>query len=210
MAGRGILSVVSGFSGSGKGTIMKALLKKYDNYAVSISATTRQMRSNEKPDLDYFFISDREFEQMIADDELYEYACYQDHYYGTPKRYVDEQLDQGKDVILEIEVQGAEKIKARFPDTVLIFVTPPSARELKNRLVGRGTETADRIEGRLKRAAEEADLMDRYDYILVNDQLDACVDQLDEILRTEHKKASRNKELIKQLSEELQTLTKGE
>ncbi len=210
MAGRGILSVVSGFSGSGKGTIMKALLKKYDNYAVSISATTRQMRSNEKPDLDYFFISDREFERMIADDELYEYACYQDHYYGTPKRYVDEQLDQGKDVILEIEVQGAEKIKARFPDTVLIFVTPPSARELKNRLVGRGTETADRIEGRLKRAAEEADLMDRYDYILVNDQLDACVDQLDEILRTEHKKASRNKELIKQLSEELQTLTKGE
>ena len=138
---KGILIVLSGFSGSGKGTIMKELMKKYsDQYALSISATTRSPRPGETDGVEYFFRTKEQFEKMIADDELIEYAKYVDNYYGTPKAYVEEQLAAGKDVILEIEIQGALKVKEKFPDTLLMFVTPPSAEELKNRLVGRGTE----------------------------------------------------------------------
>ena len=141
---KGILIVVSGFSGSGKGTIMRELLKKYDNYALSVSATTRAPRPGEEEGREYFFKSTEEFEKMIAKDELIEYARYVDNYYGTPRVYVEEQLEAGKDVVLEIEIQGALKVKEKFPDTLLLFVTPPSAQELRSRLVGRGTETVDR------------------------------------------------------------------
>ena len=131
MREKGILIVVSGFSGSGKGTIMKELLKQYDNYALSISATTRNPRPGEEDGREYFFKTVEDFEKMIAKEELIEYARYVDNYYGTPRAYVEEQLEAGKDVILEIEIQGALKVKEKFPDTLLLFVTPPSAEELK-------------------------------------------------------------------------------
>ena len=138
---QGILIVVSGFSGSGKGTIMKELLKRYDNYALSVSATTRQPREGEVEGKEYFFKTREEFEKMIAKEELIEYARYVNNYYGTPRAYVEEQLDSGKDVILEIELQGALKIKKKFPEALLLFVSPPSANELNRRLVNPGTET---------------------------------------------------------------------
>ena len=125
MREKGILIVVSGFSGSGKGTIMKELLKQYDNYALSISATTRNPRPGEEDGREYFFKTVEDFEKMIAKEELIEYARYVDNYYGTPRAYVEEQLEAGKDVILEIEIQGALKVKEKFPDTLLLFVTPP-------------------------------------------------------------------------------------
>src|SRR5699024_1520486 len=137
----------SGFSGAVKGTVMKRLMEKYDNYALSISATTRKPREGEQDGREYFFKETEEFEKMIAQDELIEYARYVDNYYGTPRSYVEEQLAAGKDVILEIEIQGALKVKEKFPETLLIFITPPNAAELKRRLVGRGTETMDVIEG---------------------------------------------------------------
>ena len=131
MREKGILIVVSGFSGSGKGTIMKELLKQYDNYALSISATTRNPRPGEEDGREYFFKTVEDFEKMIAKEELIEYARYVDNYYGTPRAYVEEQLEAGKDVILEIEIQGALKVKEKFPDALLLFVTPPSAEELR-------------------------------------------------------------------------------
>ena len=140
---RGVLAVVSGFSGAGKGTIMKSLMAKYDNYALSVSATTRNPRPGEEDGREYFFRTREEFEEMIRQDQLIEYARYVENYYGTPKAYVEEQLSAGRDVILEIEIQGAMKIKEQFPESLLLFVTPPSAEELQKRLVGRGTETAD-------------------------------------------------------------------
>ena len=199
----GILIVVSGFSGAGKGTIMKALLEKYDNYALSISATTRSPRPGEEEGKAYFFKTTEEFEKMIAKDELIEYARYVENYYGTPRAYVEEQLENGKDVILEIEIQGALKVKEKLPDTLLLFVTPPSAAELEHRLVGRGTETRDVIASRMHRAKEEALGMDRYDYLVVNDDLDQCVEEVHEIIQSEHRRSYRNKEFIEYMKEEL-------
>ena len=207
---KGILIVLSGFSGSGKGTIMKELMKKYsEQYALSISATTRSPRPGETDGVEYFFKTKEQFEKMIADDELIEYAKYVDNYYGTPKAYVEEQLAAGKDVILEIEIQGALKVKEKFPDTLLMFVTPPSAEELKNRLVGRGTETLDVIESRMDRACEEAEGMDRYDYLIVNDDLDTCVEEVHQIIRGEHHRSTRNTGFMEKIKEDLNSL-KGE
>lgn len=203
---QGVLAVVSGFSGAGKGTIMKALLEKYDNYALSISATTRDPRPGEADGREYFFMSEEQFEKMIAEDALIEHARYVNHYYGTPRRYVESKMQEGKDVILEIEIQGAKKVKEQYPDALLIFVVPPSAGELKNRLVHRGTETAEVIEKRLKRAREESDGMDSYEYILVNDQVDACVEKLHGLIQSRHLRASENQELIFRMKEELKEL----
>ena len=200
---KGILTVVSGFSGTGQGTIMKELLKKYDNYALSVSATTRAPRPGETDGREYFFKTKEEFEKMIAQDELIEYASYVNNYYGTPKAYVEEQLEAGKDVILEIEIQGALKVKEKMPDTLLLFITPPSVEELRKRLVGRGTETMEVIESRLKRAGEEAEGMDRYDYLIVNDKLDICVEDVHEIIRGEHLRSFRNAEFIEHMKAEL-------
>ena len=188
----GILIVVSGFSGSGKGTIMKELLKRYDNYALSISATTRAPREGETDGREYFFKTREEFEKMIAKEELIEYAEYVNNYYGTPRAYVEEQLTAGKDVILEIEIQGALKVKKKFPDTLLLFVTPPSAEELRKRLIGRGTETMEVIEQRMQRAIEESDGMESYDYYVINDDLDTCVDEVHRIIQAEHNRSTRN------------------
>ncbi len=200
---RGILIVVSGFSGSGKGTIMNEIMRKYDNYALSVSATTRNPRPGETDGKEYFFKTVEEFEKMIAKDELIEYARYVDNYYGTPRAYVEEQLDAGKDVILEIEIQGALKVKEKFPDTLLLFVTPPTAEELRRRLVGRGTETMDVIDFRMKRAKEEALGMDRYDYLIINDVLDDCVREMHQIIQGEHRRSFRNRTFIEHMKEEL-------
>lgn len=207
---KGILAVVSGFSGAGKGTVMKALLQKYDNYALSISATTRAPRNGEVHGREYFFKTIEEFEQLIADDQLIEYAKYEKNYYGTPKAYVLEQLDAGKDVILEIEVQGALKVKEKMPDTMLVFLTPPSAEELRRRLVGRGTETMDVVESRLSTANEEAKVMDQYDSVLINDNLEECVDSLHQLIQCEKYSADRNAEFISNIKEELKVFLKGE
>ena len=172
---KGILVVVSGFSGAGKGTIMKELMKQYDNYALSISATSRAPREGEVEGREYFFKTKEEFEQLISEGKFIEYAQYVNNYYGTPSDYVFSQMEQGKDVILEIEIQGALQVKEKYPNTLLVFVTPPTAEELKRRLVGRGTEDMATIEARLHRANEEAEYMNHYDYIVVNDNLEVCV-----------------------------------
>ena len=160
---KGLLLVISGFSGAGKGTVMKRLLELHDEYSLSISATTRKPREGEADGREYFFKTVEEFEKMIAEDALIEHAQYVGNYYGTPKAYVEEQLDKGNNVILEIEIQGAMNIKRMFPDAVLMFITPPSAAELEKRLRGRGTEDEATIKARLSRAAEEAEGVEDYD-----------------------------------------------
>ena len=208
MSHKGILAVVSGFSGAGKGTLMRELLARYSRqYALSISATTRKPRTGEEHGREYFFITREEFEQMIEADALIEHASYVGNYYGTPKSYVLEQMEAGKDAILEIEIQGALKVKEKFPDTLLLFVTPPSAEVLEQRLRGRGTETDEVIRDRLKRAVEEAEYMEAYDYILVNDELDLCVEEMHRLIQAQHQKPSQNLEFIAEMKTELSRLS---
>lgn len=208
MNNKGILIVVSGFSGAGKGTLMKALMERYDNYALSISATTRNPRKGETDGREYFFRTVEEFEKMIAQEELIEYAKYVDNYYGTPKAYVLEQLQAGKDVVLEIEIQGALKVKEKYPDALLLFVTPPSAEELRRRLIGRGTETMDVIKSRLERAVEESQGMDKYDYLVNNDDFETCVQEMHRIIQAEHDRVFRNGDFISRIREELEAMGK--
>ena len=200
---QGILVVVSGFSGAGKGTLMKELLKRYDNYALSISATTRAPREGETDGKEYFFVTKEQFEKMRDERKLVEYAQYVINYYGTPKEYVEQKMAEGKDVILEIEIQGALKVKKRFPDALLLFVTPPSAEELRRRLVGRGTETLEVINARLARAAEEASGMEAYDYLLINDDLDRCVEEMHQLIQLQHRKTSYHLDFLSKMREDL-------
>lgn len=220
MENKGKLVVISGFSGAGKGTLMKALMKEYgDSYALSVSATTRNPRPGEMDGVDYFFVTKDKFEQMIAEDALIEYAQYVGNYYGTPKEYVQQQLDFGKNVILEIEIQGALKIKEKFPDTVLMFVTAPNANELKNRLVGRGTETPEVIAARLSRACEESMGMEKYDYLVINDTIENGISLIDRLICDERSgnkennrahRVSANIDFINKMREELSGFSKGE
>ena len=143
---------------------------------------------------------------MIAQDALVEYAQYVEHYYGTPKKYVEENLEAGKDVLLEIEIQGALKIKEKFPDAMLIFVTPPSGEELRRRLVGRGTETMEVIEKRLRRAMQESEGVEAYDYILVNDNIDTCTEKLHNLIRAAHEKCSRHMDIIENVRQDLRRI----
>ena len=210
MKRRGVLAVVSGFSGAGKGTLMKNLLNQYDNYALSISMTTRLPREGEENGREYFFVSKEIFEEKVQQDGLVEYACYCDNYYGTPREYVESQMAMGKDVLLEIEIQGALKVKEKFPEALLLFVMPPSAKELENRLTGRGTESADVVAKRLCRAVVEAQGIENYDYIVINDDLEVCTQELHSIIRTAHRSVGRNEEFIEDMRQELNVLVKGE
>ncbi len=206
----GILIVVSGFSGAGKGTLMNRLVEEYDNYALSISATTRAPRPGEQDGREYFFLDKKEFERRIEDGGFIEYASYLDNYYGTPKDYVRKQLEAGKNVVLEIEIQGAMKIKKQFPEALLLFVMPPDVAELERRLNGRGTETPEVVAKRLKRASEEAEGIEEYDYILINDDLETCVRKLNEIVEAAGNAPNRNEEFIENIRAELNVLAKGE
>jgi len=206
MGDRGILTIISGFSGVGKGTIVNKLLENYDCYALSVSATTRNPREGEVDGVNYFFLTKEEFKSKIDNNDFLEYASYVDNYYGTPIQYVEEQLNKGKDVLLEIEIQGAMKVKKKMKDSLTVFVMPPDAESLKNRLVGRGTESIDVINARMKRAIEESEGIENYDYILVNDNLDESVKELNAIIQTEHKKTSRNNLFINNIREGLKGL----
>ena len=219
MSAKGKLVVVSGFSGAGKGTVIKATLEKYPNYSLSISATTRKPREGEVNGREYFFKTIEEFEKMIADDMLVEYAQYVGNYYGTPKDYVFEQMAEGRDVILEIEIQGAMKMKEKFPESLLFFMTPPSGAELMNRLKGRGTEDEATIRSRMKRALEEAEGVGAYDFVLINETIETCARELnDTVQKTKEKgyKGAPEKErlegidLINKIKAELEGLLKGE
>jgi len=172
--------------------------------------TTRKPRPGEEHGREYFFVEREVFEDHIAKDELVEYAQYVGNYYGTPKAYVEEQLSQGKDVILEIEIQGALKIKERFPQALLMFVTTKSAEVLKSRLTGRGTESEEVINDRMARAIEESEGIGKYEYIIVNDDLDACVKETHSIIQNAKAAAFRNEEFIKTIQQELKDLSKGE
>lgn len=209
MKHKGILIVVSGFSGAGKGTLMKLLLQTYDNYALSVSMTTRSPREGEEEGVAYFFTNKEGFEQRIAEDGFIEYANYCGNYYGTPRAYVEEQLEAGKDVILEIEIQGALKVKEKFPESLLLFVTPPNAAELERRLTGRGTETPEVIKRRLARAYEESEGIEAYDYIVVNDDLERCVEEIHQLVTAARKAPVRRKSFIKEIREELKEFSKG-
>ncbi len=208
---KGILVVISGFSGSGKGTITKQLLTNYPNtYALSISATTREPRPGEVDKQDYFFVSTEEFENMIQQDAFMEFAQYVNNSYGTPKEYVLGHLEKGLDVVLEIDIQGALKVKKAYPDTLLLFVSPPSAKELKRRLKERGTEDASVIDSRLSRAYQEAEGVEHYDYFVINDNLEECVQQVHSMIQNEHAKTARNLVLIENIRAELKSFVKGE
>ncbi len=200
---RGKLVIVSGFSGAGKGTIMKKLVSEKDNYALSVSATTRKPREGEVEGNSYFFKTVEEFEQMIKENAFLEYARYVDNYYGTPKAFVEQMMNEGKDVLLEIEIQGAMKVKKTYPDAILIFITTKDADTLRQRLIGRGTETEDVINKRLVRAKEEALGVEDYNYIVVNDILEDCVETVDRIVRSEHNRTSDKISIIEEIRRDL-------
>ncbi len=208
---KGLVIVLSGFSGAGKGTIMKHLLKLHkDEYNLSISATSREKRTGEKEGREYFFKTREEFENMIKNNELLEYTEFNGNYYGTPKEYVETLVNQGKDVILEIEIDGALQVKKLYPESLLLFVTPPTATSLKERLVGRGTETKEVIEQRLSIAYDQSFLMDKYDYLVVNDDLTKCVKRVHNTIQAEKFRASRNQANIDIIQKELKMFSKGE
>ncbi|MDD5944693.1 MAG: guanylate kinase [Clostridia bacterium] len=194
--GKGVLLIISGPSGSGKGTIVERLVSDL-GYSISISATTRSPRPNEKDGVHYFFKTKESFEKMIDDEELLEHACFCGNYYGTPKRYVEEQLEAGRNIILEIEVQGALQVKEKYNDAVLIFTMPPTLTELRRRLENRGTEDKETIDKRMKRAEEELEYLPKYDYLVINDTVDEAVKDVDIIVKAERMKCSRNPELKK-------------
>ena len=210
MHDKGLVIVLSGFSGAGKGTIMKHLLEAHPNdYNLSISATTRGMRAGEKDGREYFFKTREEFDEMIAKNELLEYATFNGNSYGTPKAYVEQLIERKKDVILEIEIQGALQVKEMYPDALLLFTMPPSAKELENRLVGRGTETPEVISQRLAISCRESQYMEKYDYLIINDSLERAVDQVHNIIQAEHFKVARNTTAINEMKSELKVFERS-
>lgn len=193
---KGILLILSGFAGSGKGTIVKELMKRYDNYALSVSATTRAPRPGEEDGREYFFKTREEFEEMIGRDEFLEHAEYVGNYYGTPRKYVDDMRNAGKDVILEIEMQGALLVKEKCPEAALMFVMPPSVQEVYNRLKKRGTETEEVIMKRMRRGAEESKGISKYDFLIINDDLEKCIEEVNNTVRCAKSATSRNMDVI--------------
>lgn len=189
---------------------MKCLTERYGHYALSISATTRPPRKGEEDGREYFFKTKEEFEQLIKEERLIEYACYCGNYYGTPCDYVEDQMEQGRDVILEIELQGALKVRQKYPEALLLFVMPPDAQTLLSRLQTRGTETEDVIRARLERAVEESQDVEKYDYMIINDDLEQSVEKLHSLIESQHYKMSRNLDFVGQIRKEIKELAKGE
>ncbi len=205
----GLLIVLSGFSGSGKGTVVKKLLED-GSYALSVSATTRLPRPGEVDGESYFFTDKQKFIEMIKNDEFLEYAEYVENYYGTPKKYVMDKLSEGINVILEIEVQGALKVKKAFPDTILIFIVPPGVKELEQRLVGRHTEEASTVRSRMEQARVETESMNKYDYIVINDDINRCVSDIKNITEAVSLETARNKDMIVLFKQQFEQYLKGE
>lgn len=199
---QGMLIIISGPSGSGKGTVVRHL-DPAKGYALSISYTTREIRPNEVNGFDYFFCTKEEFFEKRDQHELLEHYVYGDHYYGTPRSYVEGQIEKGKTVMLEIEVNGALQVKEKFPEATLIFLLPPSVAELKRRLIGRNTEDSQEIEARIKRAKDEIKLIDKYDYLVVNDTVAQAVADIDTIVMSESLKPSRNQATILKFKQEM-------
>jgi|SRR5699024_9458973 len=192
MSERGLLIVLSGPSGVGKGTVRKALLEKYgDQFEYSVSMTTREQRQGEEEGVDYFFRSREEFEHLIEKEGLLEFAEYVGNYYGTPLTYVNETLNRGKDVFLEIEVQGALKVRKKMPEGIFVFLSPPNLEELKSRIIGRGTDDPKVIEERMKKAIEELKMVRHYDYVVENDTVENAAEKIRHIIESEHLKVSR-------------------
>ena len=205
MTKRGLLIVLSGPSGVGKGTVRAAIFAKGEQkFVYSISATTRSPRTGETDGVDYFFKTREEFEQMIQNKQLLEYAEYVGNYYGTPLEYVENTLATGKDVFLEIDVQGAIQVRELMPEGVFIFLTPPDLNELESRIVNRGTDSDEVIAKRMKTAREELELMKYYDYSVVNDTVDNAVQKIEAIIQTEHLRIVRNLDTIEELEEILE------
>ena len=205
MRKKGSLLVISGFSGVGKGTAAKRLVEKY-GYSLSVSATTRKPRTGEVDGREYFFKTEAEFKNLIDYNGFIEYARYVDNYYGTPRKFVEEELAAGHNVILEIEVQGAFNIKKQYDDALLIFITAPSAQAIRERLIGRGTESEEVIHKRLERAKEESMDMTKYDYIVINDDLEECVDRIHAIVQAKECLLANNMELIEETKKGLDEL----
>lgn len=199
---KGLLVVVSGPSGAGKGTVCKAFLENKKDAFLSVSATTRKPRPGEIDGVHYFFLEEDRFREMIKEDGFIEWANFCGNYYGTPKKAVCEKIEDGNDIILEIEVQGAMQVKKEFPEAVLVFVLPPSLKELRERLEGRKTESADVIEKRLDTAKGELKIAHEYDYILINDDVESAADKLSDIIKCEKQRTLRNKDLLENFIKE--------
>ena len=189
---KGLLIVLSGPSGVGKGTVRKEIFDDpTTSYKYSISMTTRQMREGEVNGVDYFFKTKEEFEALIQEDQFIEYAEYVGNYYGTPVQYVKDTMAEGHDVFLEIEVEGAKQVRKKFPDALFIFLAPPSLDHLKERLIGRGTETDEKIQSRVNEARKEVEMINLYDYVVVNDKVHLAKERIQSIVEAEHLKRER-------------------
>lgn len=198
---KGILFILSGPSGVGKGTVRERLFERTDDLKYSISMTTRQKRPGEVDGIDYFFKTKEEFKELIKQNKLLEHAEYVNNYYGTPREYVEKTLAEGFDVFLEIEVQGAMQVQENFPEGVFIFLFPPSLEELKKRILNRGTESETLMVNRLKKARKEIEMMNAYDYVVVNDDVDRAVNKIQSIIQSEHCKQSRIAKQYKKILE---------
>ena len=205
--GKGNLIVISAPSGAGKGTVIDGVMKINNNLWLSVSMTSRNMRSNDIPGETYFFVSKEEFEERIKEGVFLEYAIYNGNYYGTPKDKIQEKLDQGIDVILEIEIQGALKVKELVPDAIFIFILPPSMKELRRRLVNRGTDSKEKVLERFKTAYKEINEVTKYNYVVINDEVEKAVSKVNAILLSERCRVDRIEDVyLDNMEEEIHEL----
>ncbi len=196
---KGLLLVISGPSGTGKSTVIKTLGSINRSLRRSVSATTRKPRANEKEGVHYFFKSEDEFKEMIKNNEILEWDIFCGNYYGTPVSYVDACIKEKSDILFEITVKGAEHIKERYPESILIFLLPPSMDELKRRITGRGTESAEIINRRINEASEEIGHIGNFDYVIINDEIEKAVDKINIVISAEKMRVSRNKQVITEI-----------